>query len=110
MFDRWDICNAYFMYAMLWGHDSYTRGIERRLDEIGYRPRGNDEYLERMTPNAKAIFGALERRRHGDLVAYDRLHRRHPDVFPAWPGTNAVGSVRRFLQSMGLERALEVWT
>jgi hypothetical protein len=110
MFDRFDICNAYFMYSILWGHDSYTNGIQSRLRRIGYRPARSEEYLEGMSENAKAIYGALVRRHQGDFVAYERLYRRQPEVFGPWPGTNNCGSVRSFLRARGLERAIEAWS
>lgn len=40
MFDRFDICEAYFMFAMLW-HGGQSCPIYRifgRLDRVGFRP------------------------------------------------------------------------
>ena len=65
-FDRFDICAAYNMYSILWGHDAYTNGIQARLARIEYRPSHSEEYLEGLSENAREIFDRLERRRHGD--------------------------------------------
>ena len=112
-FDRYDICAAYNMYSVLWGWDSYTHGIQARLSRFRWRdPSG--ERLETLSDNAKRIFGALVRRREHDSIAYDRLRRRRPDVFPPWPGTQnfrfsyAEGSTayRAFVRRLGIDPAV----
>lgn len=104
-FNRWDIMAAYNVYSQLWGWDAYTHGIQARLVRLRYRDP-SAETLEALTPNAKEIYGRLVRRHQGHSVAYDRLHRRRPDVFPAWPGTDNVGSYARYVrQRLGINPA-----
>jgi hypothetical protein len=103
-FNRHDICAAYNLFSQSWGWDAYTHGIQARLTRLRYRDPGA-ETLEDLTANAKAIYGRLERRHHGDAVAYNRLHRRRPDVFPPWPGTQNVGSYAGFLRKRGMDPA-----
>lgn len=33
-FNRFDICAAYNIFSMMWGHDDYTNGISNRLRKI----------------------------------------------------------------------------
>ena len=117
-FDRFDICNAYMMYALLWGsdRDHYTNHISVRLSAIKYRPAHSEECLEGMSENAKEIYGRLERKHHANHVAYERLHRRAPSVFPAWPGSNNLrvraidDPYRMYVRSLGVDaRALDCW-
>ncbi len=75
-FDRYDITLAYFMYSVLFGHDRYTNGIQRRLAKMRYRPAPSEEYMCGMSPNAKAIFGALVKREQWQCVNYDRMSKR----------------------------------
>jgi hypothetical protein len=64
-FDSWDICDAYYMYAVLYheGQGSWAYKIFARLDGIGYTPgRGPGSLALNMSPNAKAILKALVRK------------------------------------------------
>lgn len=105
-FDRFDICAAYNMYWVLWGGDSYANAIGSRLSTIRYRPSHSEEYLQGLSENAKAIYGQLVRRRERLQVAYDRLRRRHPDVFIPWPGTRNIRHAdpyRAIVRSLGID-------
>lgn len=37
-FDRFDICEAAYTYAVLWGHDKVTNNLQSRLSWLGYSP------------------------------------------------------------------------
>ncbi len=74
--NRFDVCAAYFMYAMLWSGSAYTNQISVRLAKLGYRPSPSEETLAGLSDEAKRIYGALVRRHEGDTVAADRLARR----------------------------------
>jgi hypothetical protein len=63
MFDRFDICNAYYMYAVLYGWDDYTDGIMCRLKKIGYEPSSSEEKLSGMSENARQILESLVEKR-----------------------------------------------
>lgn len=63
-FDRFDVCAAYNLYAVLYGHDDYTRGIQARLARISYKPSLSEEYLCGLSANAREIFTALVETRH----------------------------------------------
>lgn len=85
-FDRWDVCAAYNMYAVLWNStNAYIQGIQGRLSALEYWSP-SEQTFEGMSANARLIYGMLERRHHRHWVAYQRLRRRHPDVVPSWPG------------------------
>ena len=110
MFDRQDICAAYYMYSILWGHDDFTAGIGRRLRALRYRPSRSEEFLEKLSPNAKAIYGQLVKHHQGDFVAYERLYRRAPEVFGPWPGSNNVGRPRNYMDRLGIRpEVLDCW-
>ena len=104
-FNRFDVCAAYNVYSQLWGWDSYTHGIQARLARMGWEAGAGSGRLEDLTENAKAIFGTLERRHQASAVAYNRLRRRRPDVFPSWPGLAHVKSYSAFVRSLGLDVA-----
>lgn len=72
-FDRFDICAAYNLYAMLYGHDDYTNRIQARLAKLNYRPSRSDEFVEHTSDNARAILRELVRRRHGDQAVRDLI-------------------------------------
>jgi hypothetical protein len=103
-FNRWDVLAAYNVFSQLWGWDGYTHGIQARFSRLRYRDPGA-EALEDLSDNAKRIYGHLERRHHGHAVAYGRLRRRRPDVFPPWPGTRSAGSYASFLRRIGVDPA-----
>jgi hypothetical protein len=102
-FDRFDICEAYAFYDMLWGPTEYGAQLRR----IGFR-LSPIARLETLDENAKAIFGSLVRKHNRLYVAYERFHRRSPNA-PAWPGTLNMprGDVRAWLKSQGILSAVE---
>ena len=59
-FDRFDICEAYYLYASLYhgGMMSKEYAIFGRLSKIGFEPRQSLRY-ETLTENAKAIYDNL---------------------------------------------------
>lgn len=74
MFDRFDICEAYYMYASEWhgGQWSDEYQIFGRLDAMGYRP---SPILSKqsMSENARDILASLIRRtRRGERVVRGR--------------------------------------
>jgi len=108
--NRYDVFAAYYMFSVLYNGDSYANTIGRRLARLGYRPSRSEEYLETLSPDVKAIYGALVRRRDGQQVAYFRLHKRAPEVFPSWPGSIHVGKPRQYVARLGLNpAALDCW-
>ncbi len=61
-FDRFDICEAYYMFATLWHGGQFTKeyAIFGRLHKIGFRaPMSID--LEKLTENGRAIYDDLVR-------------------------------------------------
>lgn len=72
-FDRFDICEAYNLYATLYGHDAYTTAIFARLRRIKFRAAPRAEFLRGLTENGREILSALVRRRDGDAAARDLL-------------------------------------
>ena len=60
MFDRFDICEAYYVYAYdcHHGQDSKEYRILGRLDRIGFKPRFNLNY-SRLSDNGKYIYDCL---------------------------------------------------
>jgi hypothetical protein len=71
-FDRWDICEAYYVYAALWGHDDFTRSIVRRLNRIKYTPgQGRDAGTVRsLSANGRDIFTGLVAKHHSTVSGY----------------------------------------
>jgi len=69
-FDRFDICEAYFVYAMLYHEGQFSKeyAIFGRLERIGFRasPLLNDE--NDLNENAREIF---ERLVNGDSEVRD---------------------------------------
>lgn len=102
-FDRFDVCEAYAVYSMLYGPRS---DIDARLRRVEFCPAPALSGPDHLTENGKVIFGGLVRRSEREYVAYERLHRRRPDVFPAWPGSRSVGSPARYVRDrLGLDPA-----
>lgn len=60
-FDRFDICEAYFMFAMLFheGQFSETYRIFGRLSNLGFKPSPMLKDPRDLTENAKAIYQRL---------------------------------------------------
>jgi len=111
MLNRFNIAHGYWLYALLWNGENVAQDYWRRLRNISYRPAPSQEYLETSDPEAKATYGRLVRKHHADYVAYERLYRRHPEVFLMWPGSHHVGTCANFVRSLGLDpRCLEVWS
>ncbi len=65
-FDRFDICAAYYWYAIGYSGDlrscEYANRIQRRLHRISYKPGTSVEY-GRLEENAQAIYDELVARR-----------------------------------------------
>lgn len=63
MFDRWDICEAFYVFATNWhgGQWSPEYAIFGRLERLGFKPcLGIQERgAEALTDNGKAIYDAL---------------------------------------------------
>ena|ERR1700722_782717 len=108
VFNRFDVCEAYAAFALLWGPQT---PISVRLHRIRYSLPYNWR-LEDMSENAKEIYGMCVKthNRYGRLlVGFERLQRRAPDVAGSWIGTNNMpgGNVRTYLQGRGLLAAVE---
>lgn len=114
MFDRWAILTAYNVWSCAWGWDGYTRGIQARLSRLKFRASDPEQTLEGLSAEAKQIYGALTRKHFGKHVAYERLHRKRPDVFPAWPGTSSIKTAdpyKDYVRTCGVDPAcLECWS
>jgi hypothetical protein len=71
-FDRFDICAAYYWYAIGYSGDyascEYANLIHRRLDAIPYKPSMSEEY-GKLSENAQEIYDALVARREPASVA-----------------------------------------
>jgi hypothetical protein len=103
MFNRFDICEAYALYDMLWGPTEY--GV--RLHRIQFR-MSPLRTLENASEEVKRIYGSLVRKHNRLYVAYERYHRRNPKS-PMWPGTqNMRGGASAWLRSIGVLEAVEL--
>ncbi len=102
-FDRFDICEAYAMFDMLWGPTPYGQRLYRMRFKASVFAS-----LEGMTENSKAIYGALVRKHHRLLTGYERYAKRNRNA-PSWPGTRNMprGDVRAWLASIGALDAVE---
>ena len=59
-FDRFDICEAYFMYALLWGDlDINGKSIGSRLNKIKFKARPSLRRASDLEDNALEIFNKL---------------------------------------------------
>jgi len=101
MFDRFDVCEAFYMYDVLWGPTPYGA----RLHALKFRPSPTMS-LEKLSENGKAIYGRLVRERERLYVGYTRYQKRNPRA-PQWPGTNNMRSVRDWLKTIGALAAVE---
>jgi len=61
-FDRFDICEAHFVYAHDWGN--YV--LAARLHRMGFRPRPSLHGLRDLTTNGRAIYAGICRRTGSD--------------------------------------------
>lgn len=64
-FDRFDICEAYYLYATLYHSGQFSRAyrVFGRLEKIQFRTNGfNDEYD--LSENAREIFNRLVERNY----------------------------------------------
>lgn len=77
-FDRFDICEAYNLFSILWGGDrqNYANRIGVRLHAIGFRAPPDAEYERGLSENGKLIYGKLVREREGRTVDYYRMVKR----------------------------------
>jgi len=105
-FDRFDICEAYAMYDMLWGPTEYAA----RLHRIKFRASPLRS-LENMSENAKEIYGRLVREHQRIYIAWERYQRRKHARKLAWPGTRNMpgGDPYRWLRKQGLLTAVETY-
>lgn len=108
-FDRFAICQGYYLYSVLyaggWPADIYAE----RLSRVKYRPGRSDEYLEKSSSEAKAVFGSLVRKHEATFIAYQRYARRHPELMLPWPGTMDF-TVQAWASRGFPFAALEVWS
>ena len=60
-FDRFDICEAYYVYAMLWHSGQFSKEyrIFGRLDKIKFWPRDSLRNDNDLTPNGREIYNSL---------------------------------------------------
>jgi hypothetical protein len=63
-FDRFDVCSAYYMYAVLYNGSDYANALHVRLASLDYKPSHSEEHLCGLSANARAIFAALVKSRH----------------------------------------------
>lgn len=100
-FNRFDVCEAYYWYDVLWSPTEYGA----RLHKIGFRPSCLAR-LKNMSENAKTIYGKLVRENHRLYIGYNRYQRRNPNA-PMWPGTANMRNVREWLARVGALAAVE---
>lgn len=64
-FDRWDICGAYYMYAVNWHEGQYSAiyKIFSKLNDIGFTPHKWFD-LSSLTDNGSLIYQSLIKRKH----------------------------------------------
>lgn len=104
MFNRFDICEAYALYDILWGPTEYAA----RLRRIQFRPSPSLT-LETASDEVKAIYGRLVREHNRLYIAYERYARRNRNARP-WPGTqNMRRGAREWLRSCGLLDAVQTY-
>lgn len=62
-FDRFDVCEAYYCYAVHWDGGMWTREYAYlgRLKRLGFRPAPNLD-VEELSENGRAIYDALVER------------------------------------------------
>jgi hypothetical protein len=103
MFNRWDVCDAYALYALMWGPTEYGA----RLHKIGYH---NPEVsFESVSPEAREIYGRLVRKHERLYVAHCRYSRRRFKC-ETWPGTaNMFPTVRGWLDRHGLLKLMDCY-
>lgn len=107
-FDRFDVCEAYYMFATLYQPTRTHRDTWRKLSRLKFRPSPLLR-LESMSENAKEIFGQLVREELGVFLGFERLYKRRPDIAGSWPGSYNIhgGDVRAYLKSRGILEACE---
>ena len=61
MFDRMDICNAYYVFGMLWHGGQGTReyGYLSRLARMGFKPGEQAQRGRLLDPGARAVYREL---------------------------------------------------
>jgi len=103
-FNRFDVCEAYALYDMLWGPTPYGC----RLYNLGYRSRILLD-LDTANENVKAIYGGFVRRHNRLYIAYSRYSRRNSHA-QKWPGTNNMKTgAYGWLRERGLLEAMEMY-
>ena len=72
MFDRFEVCKAFAVYAALWGHDDETRRIEARLRASRFQwGQVSVAYaLEGLGANGRATYTRLVQRHHRTISGY----------------------------------------
>jgi hypothetical protein len=78
--NRFDVCEAYALFAMLWGS---RNDIDARLRRIGFRisPLAS---LEKSSEETKTVYAGLVRRHEGTWTGMSRILRR---LDLRWPGS-----------------------
>ncbi len=73
IFDRFDICHAWQVYATLWHGGQFTDDyrILGRLSRLGFRSGAGVEGPEGLTENGREIYLALVRKRQGEDAYLD---------------------------------------
>ena len=63
-FDRFDICEAHYIFAMLWHDGKYTKtyGKFAQLSRLGFKPRPGLNEPEDLEENGLEIYEALIKR------------------------------------------------
>jgi hypothetical protein len=103
MFNRWDICAAYYHFDI--GYN--PTGYGARLDRIGYRPSRSEELLQNISPGAKQIYGQLCMQHNRLYIGYSRYCRRNRNA-PIWPGTqNMRRGPEEWIKSVGAWEAVQ---
>ncbi len=65
MFDRFDICEAFYVYAMLYHGGQFTRlyRVFGRLHKLGFSPSPMLRDEDSLSDNAREIFDSLVERK-----------------------------------------------
>jgi hypothetical protein len=103
MFNRWDVCEAYALFADLWGPNEYGA----RLHKLKY----HNPYLclETASPEVKQIYGRLVRKHERLYVAHCRYSRRRFGR-ETWPGTAHMWpTVKGWLDRHGLRHVMDCY-
>jgi hypothetical protein len=69
-FNRFDICEAYNLYAVAYNGEAYTNEIHVRLSRLKFRPSNEAEYLCGLTENGREIYANLVETHYRGHVGY----------------------------------------